>query len=229
MKISHIISKATFPALFSVLIIIVAFSSDASFLALTLSCIVSLVFVFLASLHSLKLERAKYNKRLGDGNAPLYDVYINGVKGGVISDSDYASIEMDASLSLRNTLNQLLNGIKVFVRLLNLTLVMVPVMFFWIVVSIVLLSDQDYNSVIDEISTTLNLSLILNFIVSIMLLWGGVVFFLGFMCGLSKFRFGYVNCLEMDVNRRVRVLLNIPYDGNVVLRQKGTLSCKTVG
>ena len=76
--------------------------------------------------------------------SPAWNVLINGVTAGQISDAAYASIRRDVLLDYRVYLAQLWNFFHVVLRVVGDFLVVIPALMFWLVVACMVFAPGDF-------------------------------------------------------------------------------------
>lgn len=174
-----------------------------------------------AVFHSLstylwKRKVASYQKRIEANEGPEWDVAINGVKVGTVSDGTYASMQLRAMRDGRNLLAQLCNTMRIGIAIVSKLLVAFPLMFFWLIGAYMLFSPETVAETLAALQTAspeelASVAVILaNMLATLAILMVGAMFIFG-----SKF--GYRDYYDEAVGRMVRYHVNTPADGALSL------------
>ncbi|EGQ62317.1 hypothetical protein GGI1_12193 [Acidithiobacillus sp. GGI-221] len=168
-------------------------------------------FVVLAS----NLQTLVTRIRAGDGG-PEWDVMINGVTSGQISDAAYASIRRDVLLDYRVYLAQLWNCVQVSLRVVAGFLVVIPAFLFWAVVACVVFAPGDFTRIVlllQKITPGMVAANASGFHGMIVALF---IVYLGALLVVVR-RFGFVNRFDEAVNNGVRRAVACTATGDVFL------------
>ena len=169
------------------------------------------LFIFLAT----SLQALVVRIRAGDGG-PEWDVMVNGVTSGKISDAAYASIRRDVILDPRVYLVQLGNLIHVALRITVDFLVVIPVLLFWATMTCAVFDPEYYARIILEIQKVTpgvlaaNVSGIHEMLVLLFIIYSGGLLIVGHPLG-------FINCFDEAVSNCVRRAIACASTGDVFL------------
>ncbi|WP_157657682.1 hypothetical protein [Burkholderia ubonensis] len=155
-------------------------------------------------------------RRIEAKDSPNWEVRLNDVSIGRITDAEYAAIELSAFRDGRNALAQLFNLGRMALAMVDKLVGVVPHVFFWSAAALVLFAPDRFTEVIhgfqqaDAATTAKALDAIARVGFTLAVLTVGVMAALG--C-----RFGFLNHYAEDVNRRLRQHCNTPAQGDVML------------
>lgn len=168
-------------------------------------------FVVLAS----NLQTLVTRIRAGDGGLE-WDVTVNGIHSGQISDAAYASIRRDVLLDYRVYLAQLWNYVQVSLRVVAGFLVVIPAFLFWAVVACVVFAPEDFTRIVllfQKITPSMVAAHASGFHGMIVALF---IVYLGALLVVGR-RFGFVNRFDEAVNNGVRRAIACTATGDVFL------------
>jgi hypothetical protein len=160
---------------------------------------------------------AALQARVERSDGPDWDVELNGVKVGRISDSKYAAVRLQVFEDWRLYVAQLLNCGRVLLRVLDSMLMVAPVLVFWGLLAVAILSPGYCTEVLNELRTVTPAaiasfaSLLLTAMMTVGLLSAGL------SAALTGARFGFVNRFGEETTRTLRRLLCVAAEGDVVL------------
>ncbi|MDO9227348.1 MAG: hypothetical protein Q8M09_11855 [Pseudomonadota bacterium] len=174
---------------------------------------IAITYLMLAMLSS---HEAGLSRRIEAGNAVPWQVDVNGVIVGTITDSDYAAIQRAVWLDVRTYLAQLLNLGHVLSRIANTWFVAIPLGVFWFGLLCFFFAPNTFVSILAElqqvtpaqIASSTHRLLGLLVISSIMLTA---------MLAITGRPFGFTNCFDQAVNKAVRAAIECAADGDVFL------------
>lgn len=169
-------------------------------------------FVLLAS----NLQSLVARIRTVDGGGPEWDVMINGVTSGPLSDAAYASIRRDVLLDYRVYLAQLWNYVQVSLRVVDGFLVVIPAFLFWAVMACVVFSPGDFTRIVllfQKMTPGMVAANALHVYHMFALLF---IVYLGVMLVVGRV-FGFVNRFDEAVNNGVRRAVACTATGDVFL------------
>lgn len=159
---------------------------------------------------------ASYGKRIILGGATRWDVWVNDVKVGTVSDAQYAAMQRCAMHDGRTAVAQLLNIGRVGLVVLDKFFVAVPLMVFWGAIALAGLAPETYTAVVQELLAPDAESLTRALRASAQVIVLMTVFV---VCGMSVagYRFGFRDCYAAEVARMLRRECATPADGEVRL------------
>lgn len=165
--------------------------------------------------------------RTVDGG-PEWDVMVNGVTSGQISDAAYASIRRDVLLDHRVYLAQLWNCVQVSLRVVAGFLVVIPALLFWAVVACVMFAPGDFTRIVllfQKMTPSMVAATASGFhgeIVALFIVYLGALLVVGI-------QFGFVNRFDEAVGNSVRRAIACTATGDVLLERFGTpWECRTL-
>ena len=80
-----------------------------------------------------------------------WDVQVNGITVGTISDSEYAAMKLHAYRERRNVFAQIFNAWHIFMNVANKLLLAVPVMLFWCLIGLAVYYPETYIIAISDV------------------------------------------------------------------------------
>ncbi|KVP97027.1 hypothetical protein WJ97_14505 [Burkholderia ubonensis] len=189
----------------------------------TNNTVAGLVFVVLTTVIgsvALQVASNRYDARLTQRmeakDSPTWDVQLNGVKVGRITDAEYAGMQQRAFRDGRNALAQLLNLGRMALVAVDKLVVAVPVVFFWGAVALVLFAPESYTEVIrefqkaDAAATAKAIAAFVQVGITVAVMAVGLMAAMGY-------RFGFRDYYGEAVNRMLRQHFNTPAEGDVHL------------
>ena len=165
--------------------------------------------------------------RTVDGG-PEWDVMINGVTAGQISDAAYASIRRDVLLDYRTYLAQLLNFVHMALRIAGDFLVVIPALLFWAVVACVVFAPGDFAQAVLAIQKITPGMAAANALSVYQMLAPLFLIFIGVLLVVGR-PFGFVNRFDEAVGNSVRRAVACSATGDVFLvRFDETWECRAI-
>ncbi len=156
-------------------------------------------------------------RRMEEGDATNWELWVRGVKVGVVSDADYAAMQRDALHDLRNAAAQFASAVGAVLRAagrsISATMVWAPlgglVLIAWepevLLSTMVALSKASPDDVSEAARAALYLIVVLSSITAGIAMVAGV-------------RFGFVNRYAEAVARTLCQRCGVPADGDIVLK-----------
>lgn len=148
--------------------------------------------------------------------SPVWDVSVNGVEAGTISDSLYASFRRDVFFDARTWAAQLFNLGGVFAKTVDYLFIAIPLGAFWSAFGCYVFAPDAFVSIVSEIQritpdqVIASVPLLIQFLVVISLVMVVV------MAAVGR-RFGFVNQFDQAIGRKVRQHVKCVADGDVSL------------
>ncbi|MGT2460233.1 hypothetical protein ACU4GI_46975 (plasmid) [Cupriavidus basilensis] len=150
---------------------------------------------------------------------PIYwEVWINGVSVGLVSDTQYAAMQQHAYRDGRNALAQVANIGRVALAIAGNLVIVVPLLAFWAAVALAILAPESFASAALQVrigesgavATAVGPLLRATFGIAIATLFGIALF---------GHRFGFKNCFAAAVGRMLRRHCNTPAEGDIRLER----------
>jgi hypothetical protein len=180
---------------------------------LTLSVLVSAALYVLVD-WLLARHDVKLTNRMGAVDEGEWEVRLNGIKLGTVTDNDYAAMQRavfrDGRVALAQTLNVGVATLVVLGKLMFVT----PIMAFWLVVGTALIAPDYYTHLVRELQQVDPLAFAAAVKRYLELFVMAPVCAIGVMAALGR-RFGFRNCYCESVNRFVRQRFNTPAEGDI--------------
>jgi len=169
---------------------------------------------------SLLIDRhnRSLTKRIQSSNGITWDVVMNGVNVGTITDAQYAAIQQYAFNNWHNVVKQFLNVGRSIYRPIGKLCIIVPFVAFWVAAAAVFFSPESFTEIVQNIQNadpgeiTLAVKAILKFCILLS------VMTIGFMFALGE-QFVFKNAYSDEVARMVRQKLLIPAEGEMRLER----------
>ena len=160
---------------------------------------------------------ASLTKRIEADDQITFDVLMNGVKVGSVTDAEYATMERFVFRDLYVSVQQsFFNVVRIAFSVLDKLILTVPVMCFWGALFVAIYEPESFSEITREILNTtvsqlpLAIRPILSVVVSVFVLTVIVIGFLGA-------RFGYRNYYREAIDRRLRFHCETPAEGTICL------------
>lgn len=176
----------------------------------------SIGFNYLADRHDERLTA-----RVKADEPVMWNVCVNGVEVGKVSDSQYAALQRMAFCDGRLALAQFFNLGRMALVVVEKLLIAVPLLVFWAAVALAIFSPESYTETVREFQkadpaaiTSAARSLLQLTLTVMFLAVGGMV--------MMGYRFGFRNHYSEAVNRMLRQQCNTPADGDVHLWRMAT-------
>lgn len=154
---------------------------------------------------------SKFQRQHADSEAGNYAVYVNGVRAGEVSRSDYAGFWLAAFQDYRVYVAQLFNVFQVLLRIADYAFIGVPVTVFWGGLAAYLYDQTMFFDMVAYIADLKHASVVLDLAISVIGI--SVVFSIG----LGR-RFGFVNQFSQHVSVQVRSRIQVVADGPMDLQ-----------
>ncbi|MVF24171.1 hypothetical protein EVC37_21540 [Methylocaldum sp. BRCS4] len=164
----------------------------------------------------LDQQSAAYARRIAAGNTLTWDVLMNGVKIGTVTDAQYAAMQRSAFRDYRNAVAQLLNfGHMVLVALGKLVIV-VPGLAFWMAAGTALSPPESSVEIVREVHKA-DPATIASAMRSLLDAAVAVSVIVIPMTAIMGFRFGFRNYYSAAVARMLRMHCGTPAEGDIHL------------
>lgn len=145
-----------------------------------------------------------------------WEVWMNNVRIGTVTDSEYAAMQRYAARDIRNAVAQLLNIGQVALVVFDKVLVAVPLFVFWAAIAFAVFTPDSFTTTVQEFLSA-GPAAIASSIQSLLQL-GISIFTVTFLCmPIFGFRFGFKNVYEAAVNQMLRQHCKTPADGDIRL------------
>ena len=157
-----------------------------------------------------------YMRRFNADEIINWDVLMNHVMIGKVSDIEYAAMQLHALHDVRNAVAQVLNLGRIILILFAIVLVTMPLLFFWGCFVFALFSPESLVATVHELQETD--AFVMATMVRSFLEVGTVAaaLIICFLMALG-FRFGFKNHYKASVARMLRLHCNLPVDGDISL------------
>ena len=164
----------------------------------------------------LARHSAALKARLSDDAPFAWEVWMNGVQIGLITDGQYASIQRAAFGSGRLIVGQLFNLVHVALTIARRVFVAVPLLMFWLLVMASVVTPETVIEVGQALSITDPAELANG--LRPLYRWGFMMILISvsIMLGLG-YRFGFRNHYDEAVGHMIRKHCNTPAEGNIKL------------
>lgn len=176
-----------------------------------MTVVLSFGIVYLIDRHDERLTA-----RVNADHPVMWNVYMNGVDVGKVSDSQYAAMQRIVFHDRRIALAQFFNLGHMALVVVEKLFVAVPLLVFWAAVALAIFSPESYTDMAREfqkaesaVITSAALSLLQLSLTVMFIAVGGMV--------IMGYRFGFRNHYSEAVNRLLRQHCNTPADGAVDL------------
>lgn len=187
--------------------------TGATWQSLMVSAVVSGIAAF-AAIFFIGRHMSHVSARLNDDAPFSWDVWMNGVKIGLMTDAHYAIIQRHALDDGRLMLAQALNLGRVALNVAGKIFVGVPLLMFWVLVVASLASPQPTIAqawhTLDLVAIRESLRTFVHVIAAVSVVSVGISFVLGY-------RFGFRNHYSEAVARMIRQHCNTPTEGDISL------------
>ncbi len=164
---------------------------------------------------AITLQALVVRIRTVDGG-PEWDVMINGITAGQISDATYASIRRDVLLDYRNYLAQLWNFFHVALRVTNDFLVAIPAILFWVVVACVVFAPGGFVQAVLALQKITPAMVVANAPSAFHMFAPLFIIFIGELLIVGR-PFGFFNRFDEAVGNSVRRAVSCSATGDVFL------------
>lgn len=159
---------------------------------------------------------AQLRRRIAAQDSPTWEVHLNHVQVGSITDAEYAAIQRAAFRDGGNALAQLFNLGRMVLAMADKLLGVVPQVFFWSAAALVVFAPERLAEVIHAIQRA-DATQIANAVEVVTRVCGTIaVLAVGLMAALGH-RFGFLNHYSECINRKLRQHCHTPAQGDVWL------------
>jgi hypothetical protein len=173
----------------------------------------------LAAAHLIKYQYLTLDKRITQEKSTEWDVYINNVRMGTVTDAQYAAMQQRAYFDRRNHAAQFMNLVHGLCIILYRIAIAVPLTVFWLTVASLIYSPEMWVEIIQTLQTADTATLMANikaahdlvFMIAVL-----VPLAFGFLVALGV-KFGFKNVYAHDVGILLRQHFKVPADGEVTL------------
>ena len=153
---------------------------------------------------------------LAEDGGPDWEVMINGVTVGQISDATYASIRRDVLLDYRTYMGQLWNFFHVALRIVNDFLVAIPALLFWVVVAYAVFAPGDFSQAVLVLQKITPGMVAANALSAYQMIAPLFMIFIGVLLLVGR-PFGLINRFDEAVGNGVRRAVSCSATGDVFL------------
>jgi hypothetical protein len=168
---------------------------------------------------------AKLTQRIATPTASSWDVVLNDVKLGSVTDAEYAEIQQRVFRDGRVAGEQFLNLLHVALRAAGRFVLLIPFLFFWAAIALFLFSPDSVSTVVqvlqkgDPVMLAKTTEAFLRLVFTVM----AMAMLITSVCGLD---FGFRDCYSEGINRRLRRHFKTHATGNMHLtRQQEACAC----
>lgn len=147
-----------------------------------------------------------------------WEVWMNDVLIGTVTDSEYAAMQRHAARDIRNAIAQLLNIGRVALVILDKVLVAVPLFIFWAAIAFAVFSPDSLTETVREFLSA-GPTAIAGAIQSFLQVGLSIAVLTFLFMPVLGFRFGFKNVYEAAVNQMLRQHCKTPVDGDIRLVQ----------
>lgn len=155
-------------------------------------------------------------KRMEAVDSGSWEVWMNDVQVGTVTDAEYAAMQRHAARDIRNAVAQLFNIGRVALVVFDKVLVAVPLFVFWAAIAFAVLTPDSFTETVQAFLSA-GPAAIASSIQSLLQL-GISIFTVTFLCmPILGFRFGFENVYETATNRMLRQHCKTPVDGGIRL------------
>jgi hypothetical protein len=171
--------------------------------------------------YAVAVSRHKYmaalQQRVRAGDGPEWDVELNGVKVGTVSDATYAAIRLQVFDDVRLYVAQLLNCGRVLMRVFDSMLLSVPLLAFWGLLAVAMFSPESCAEALNQLraATPASIAKFASFVFSFMMALGLLA--AGVNAALMGARYGFVNRFSEATANALRRRLGVAAEGELVL------------
>jgi len=156
-----------------------------------------------------------YSKRIEAKEKITWNVLMNGVNVGTVSDVQYAIMQQRSFRDGRNAIAQVLNLVRTVFCIIEKLIIAIPLSLFWGVVAFAISSPDSLSSALhdfkaDPASIITSVGSFIHIVLTLMFIAVGIMFFIGY-------RFGFKNYYSAAVGRMLRQHCNTPADGDLTL------------
>ena len=185
-----------------------------------LALTVVLTAVFSISISALADRyNAGLTKRMEVDAPIIWEVWINDVQVGSVTDAQYAAMQRHAARDGRNAVAQFFNIAKMALVVADKLLVAVPLMCFWTAIGLAAFSPESFMEIARELQNA-GPAAITSAVRSFMQEGAMVLAITVMMMVAMGFRFGFKNFYATAVNRMLRQHRNTPAEGDVRLSRQ---------
>lgn len=166
--------------------------------------------------YTLRRYQQGLEERIKADINPTWDVEINQVKVGAITDADYAAIRLRIFSDTRTYYAHAMMLLRVALNSLSYSFLSIPIGLFWIGFAIALVSPESYTDVATAIQHA-TASEIKQAATSAISLLTVVILLVFSFSVFDPSRFGYINRFEEAVDTEIRKHCSVPTEGKIIL------------
>lgn len=149
-----------------------------------------------------------YTKRINADKTITWEVWINDVKAGVVTDAEYAAIQQLTLHDTRIAMLQLFNIGRVAIVLLDKIVMMIPITIFWAAIAIAILEPESYTVIVHELQKA-DPATIIDAIRSFIHVGAQLVFATLVCMAVLGYRFGFKDYYSASIHRIIRQHCNV--------------------
>ncbi|QSB03786.1 hypothetical protein JWZ98_23030 (plasmid) [Methylomonas sp. EFPC1] len=173
----------------------------------------------LAAAHLIKYQYLTLDKRITSEKTTEWDVYINNIRMGTVTDAQYASMQQRVYIDPKNSMAQIVNIVYGLYTMVYKIVVIVPLTLFWLTVISLIYSPETWVEIIQLLQSADTTTLTINIkaahdLVSILAIL--VTLSAGIMMALGV-KFGFRNIYADAVGVLLRQHFKVPADGEIRL------------
>lgn len=163
-----------------------------------------------------KQYEKRLRKRMAATNEIVWNVQLNGIDVGKITDAEYATMRLAALKDSKNAVEQLFNLGSVFFKGINRALWMVPIYLFWMGAVIFCLNPNLLGHAVDSLhyNAAADITPVANFFVLIVAVLSLLSVIINFAVGC---KYGFVDCYANSIFNMLRRHCHHPLQGEISL------------
>lgn len=173
---------------------------------------------YLALFRFMDHKDACFTRRMQANDVILWDVLVNGIKVGMITDAEYSAIQRDAFFDWRNAVGQSLNITKVALVILSKVVVGVPLVAFWVLATLAVFAPESLAETLQafqaadaaQLPSIARALLHMGFVVVVLPIGVSLLF------GANV---GFINVYSAAVGKMLQGHFGIPADGDTYVRE----------
>lgn len=155
--------------------------------------------------------------RIAANNSPMWDVHVNQVKVGAITDAEYAAIRYRVFSDARHYYAQAMNALRVTFNAFDYCYRAIPLGVFWATAGLAVFAPDIFRETVAAIqhATSSDISQAVSAAGSLLVLT--MVFVVGFYWAFGLSRMGFVNRFDEAIAAAVRQRCSVAAEGAIVL------------
>ena len=165
--------------------------------------------------HVRRIYTKTLEYRIASKPTKTYDVKMNNIYAGIISDADYAQIQLATINDVRVYLSQLSNVGRVFLNVLNHLFIAIPVFTFWAILILSVYAPSELVEVINKVKSPSDILSIVQHIFQLLIPLLAMTYTV--MLAARMNLFGFVNEFSFAINKAIREKLEIATLGDIDL------------